>query len=400
MNPPRVKSLARIPRGVWVLGFVSLFMDTSSEIIHSILPMFLVGVLGLPVISVGLIEGIAEATSQVTKAFSGAVSDRLGKRKLLAVLGYGLAAATKPIFPLAQGMGEVLLARFVDRVGKGIRGAPRDALIADLAPEGLRGASFGLRQALDSVGAVAGPLLAVVLMALTADNFRAVMWVAVIPAVVSVALLVRGIEETAPVKSEEPRGHPFRGKDWLDLGRPFWMFVATAVALMVPRFSEAFLLLRAQGLGLRDDLVPLVFVVMNVVFALTSFPAGSLSDRIGRKSLVAVGFGLLVVSHLVLAVAPSPLVVFAGAALWGLHLGLTQGVFSAIVADVAPVRLRGTGFGLFNMATGVAMLIGSVAAGALWDGYGPAFPFALAAAVTAVALVVFLIIPMGGGRRG
>jgi MFS family permease len=393
MNPPRIKSLARIPRGVWVLGFVSLFMDTSSEIIHSILPMFLVGVLGLPVVSVGLIEGIAEATSQVTKAFSGAVSDRLGKRKLLAVLGYGLAAATKPIFPLAQGMSEVLLARFVDRVGKGIRGAPRDALIADIVPAELRGASFGLRQALDSVGAVAGPLLAVALMALTADNFRAVMWVAVIPAVVSVALLVRGIEETAPVKSEEPRGHPFRGKDWLDLGRPFWMFVATAVALMVPRFSEAFLLLRAQGLGLRDDLVPLVFVVMNVVFALTSFPAGSLSDRIGRKSLVAIGFGLLVVSHLVLAVAPSPLVVFAGAALWGLHLGLTQGVFSAIVADVAPARLRGTGFGLFNMATGVAMLIGSVAAGALWDGYGPAFPFALAAAVTAVALVAYLALP-------
>jgi len=388
----------RLPRGVWVLGFVSLFMDTSSEIIHSVLPMFLVGVLGLPVVSVGLIEGIAESTSQVTKAFSGALSDRLGKRKLLAVIGYGLAAATKPIFPLAQGMGEVLIARFLDRFGKGIRGAPRDALIADIVPIDLRGASFGLRQALDSVGAVAGPLIAFALLEWTGDGFRAVMWVAVVPAIISVGLLVKGVEERAVGREEGPKPRFLRGRDWLALGRPFWVFVAVAVFLMLPRFSEAFLLLRANGLGLAAPFVPLVFVVMNVVFAVASFPAGSLSDRIGRKSVVAIGFALLALAQAVLAAAPSPLVVFFGAAIWGLHLGLTQGVLSAVVADVAPARLRGTGFGLFNMATGIAMLGGSVAAGWLWDLYGAPAPFAVAALVAVAAVVAFMLVPMGGKK--
>ncbi len=401
MTPPAThpKSLARVPRGVWVLGFVSMLMDTSSEMIHAVLPMFLVSALGLPVVSVGLIEGLADATTQVTKAFSGAVSDRLGKRKLLAVLGYGLAAASKPIFPLSTGLVSVLLARLMDRFGKGIRGAPRDALVADLAPDGAHGASFGLRQALDSIGAVLGPLAAVAMMAATSDNFRATMWVAVIPAVLCVGLLVRGVEERAVPKAEGPVAHPLRSREWMALGRPFWLFVAVAFALTLPRFSEAFMLLRAQGLGLAEEYVPFVFVVMNIVFALVSFPAGRLSDRIGRRALVSLGFGVLLAAHVVLAVAPSPLVVFAGAVLWGLHMGLTQGVFSAIVADVAPSRLRGTGFGLFNMAIGFSALGGSLAAGELWDHVGPAYAFGAGAVATALALLAYVLVGVGRERK-
>jgi MFS family permease len=376
-----------------VLGFVSLFMDVSSESIHSILPMFLVTGLGVGVVTVGLIEGVAEATAQVTKAFSGALSDRLGKRKLLAVVGYGVAALTKPIFPLATGAGWVLAARFVDRLGKGIRGAPRDALIADIAPVDLRGASYGLRQALDTVGALMGPLLAVGLLMATAGDFRAVMWVAVIPAAISVAVLVVGVEEPAIARPEKGARLPLRPKDLARLGRAYWGFVVVAGALMFSRFSEAFLLLRADGLGLATPLVPLVFVAMNVVFAVSSFPAGRLSDRLGRRGLVAVGFGVLVVAHGILALAVTPAHVFLGAAAWGLHLGLTQGVLSAMVADVVPARLRGTGFGLFHMGTGLAMLAGSMAAGLLWDLYGAAVPFAVGAGVAALALAAFLARP-------
>jgi MFS family permease len=390
----------RLPRGVWVLGFVSMLMDISSEIIHSVLPLFLVGVLGLPVVAVGLIEGVAEATAQVTKAFSGALSDRIGKRKLLAVIGYGLAAATKPIFPLASGAGLILFARFVDRLGKGIRGAPRDALIADIVPEESRGAGFGLRQTLDSVGAVAGPLLAVGLLALTSDNFRAVMWAAVVPAVLCVVLLVKGVEEPAIAKVPGPRPKMFHSPTLRALGAPFWALIAIATVLTLPRFSEAFLLLRVSNLGLAVEFVPLVYVAMNVVYSLAAYPAGILSDAIGRRRLVAIGFLMLAISQAVLAGAEAPAAVFAGAALWGLHLALTQGIFAAMVADVAPAHLRGTGFGLFNMATGLALFAGSLIAGLLWDYFGPAAPFAVGTAVTVLSLIVYPLLPLRPRERG
>ena len=391
---------ARVPRGVWILGFVSMLMDTSSEMIHAVLPMFLVSGLGLPVVSVGLIEGLADATTQITKAFSGAVSDRLGKRKLLAVLGYGLAAASKPIFPLSTGIVSVLVARLMDRFGKGIRGAPRDALIADIVEDGGHGAAFGLRQALDSVGAVAGPLAAVAVMALTADNFRITMWVAVVPAILCVVLLVKGVEERAVPKVQDGKAHPLRSREWLALGRPFWIFVAVAFALSLPRFSEAFMLLRAQGLGLGEDFVPLIFVAMNIVYALVSFPAGRLSDRVGRRALVAIGFAVLLVADVVLAMADTPALVFLGAVVWGLHMGLTQGVLSAIVADVAPARLRATAFGLYNMAIGFAALFGSLAAGEIWDRVGPAYTFWAGAVVMAMALGAYALVQFGRRRQG
>lgn len=381
-----------VPRGVWALGFVSLFMDLSSEIIHAVLPMFLVTGLGVGVVAVGLIEGAAEATAQVTKAFSGTLSDRLGKRKPLVVLGYGIAAFTKPMFPLATAALWVFIARFLDRLGKGIRGAPRDALIADIAPSEARGASYGLRQALDTVGALAGPLLATALLAATGGDFRAVMWVAVAPAFVSVAVLLAGVKEPAVTRALRPSRLPLRGRDLARLGSAFWGFVAVAVALMLARFSEAFLLLRADSLGVPLALIPLVFVAMNAVFALTSFPAGRLSDRIGRRRLVGLGFAVLLLAHGALALASSPAQVFVGAGLWGLHLGLTQGVLSAMVADLAPAALRGTAFGLFNMGAGLAVLAASLAAGVLWDLYGPAVPFAAAAVVAALALAAFLAV--------
>lgn len=315
-NPRR----AKLPRGVWVLGFVSLFMDTSSELIHAVLPLFLVAGLGLPAVSVGLIEGVADATAQITKVFSGAISDRLGKRKIIAFLGYGLAAATKPLFPLAHGVGLVLFARFVDRLGKGIRGAPRDALIADITHSSLHGAAYGLRQALDSVGGFAGPLLAALLLALFSDGYRAVMWVAVVPALISVTLLGIGIKDSpaAPV----PRPHPplFSRLHLASLGLHFWVLTGIAFVLIIPRFSEAFLLLRASELGLRDSYVPLIFVVMNVVYAAAAYPAGMLSDRFSRRHIVFIGFLVLAGAHAVLAQAQAPAAVFIGAALWGLHL--------------------------------------------------------------------------------
>jgi MFS family permease len=372
-----------------MLGFVSLLMDTSSEIIHSVLPMFLVTGLGTAVVTVGLIEGIADATTQVTKVFSGVLSDMIGKRKLLAVLGYGIAAATKPIFPLATGADSVLFARFVDRVGKGIRGAPRDALIADLSPPELRGASFGLRQALDSVGAVIGPLLAVGLLAVATGDLKLVMWAAVIPGVLCVVVLVVGVEEPKAVTAQ-PRRQLLRAGELVFLGSRYWAFVAVAVGLTMARFSEAFLLLRAQDVGLAMTLVPLVFVAMNVLFALSSFPAGRLSDRIGRDRLLIAGFLVLVLSQAAAAAASGPGLVFAAAALWGLHLGLTQGVFAAVVADMAPPTLRGTGFGFFYMATGIALFIGSIAAGALWDRFGPAVPFAVGAVLAAVSVAAYV----------
>ncbi|MGB8274345.1 MAG: MFS transporter [Alphaproteobacteria bacterium] len=379
-----------MPRTVWVLGLVSLFMDTSSEMIHSVLPLFLVSGLGASVIAVGVIEGIADATAQVTKVFSGTLSDWLGRRKMLTVLGYGLAAATKPIFPLATGMPEVLFARFLDRFGKGIRGAPRDAMIADVTPPHLRGASYGLRQALDSVGAVAGPLLAAALLAVLAGNMRLVMWAAVVPAILSVSVLVFGIKEKAP-KEPTARRMILQAADFVFLGSRYWTFVFVAVGLTMSRFSEAFLLLRAQNVGLAPSLVPLVFVAMNIVFAIASFPAGRLSDRIGRDSLLVAGFAVLVLAQALVALAHAPALVFAGAALWGLHLGLTQGVFSAIVADLAPAALRGTGFGIFYLATGLALLVGSVVTGWLWQHFSPAVPFAAGAVLAAVSVVAFLV---------
>jgi MFS family permease len=383
----------KLPRTVMMLGLVSLAMDISSEMIHALLPLFLVTVLGASALSVGIIEGIAEATAAIAKVFSGAISDWLGRRKPLLLLGYGLAALTKPLFPLATGIGEVLTARFIDRIGKGIRGAPRDALIADVTPSPLRGAAYGLRQSLDTVGAFAGPLLALALMAATANNFRLVFWVAVIPAFICVALIVFGVREPETAAGSErgvKRPFPIHRSEITRLPRLFWQITALGTVLTLARFSEAFLLLRAENVGLQVTWVPMMLVVMNVVYAASAYPFGKLSDRINRKVLLAGGIGVLIVADLTLALASNAWGVSAGAALWGLHMGATQGIITAIVADTAPDDLRGTAFGMFNLITGVALLAASVIAGGLWTWFGPAMTFYAGAVFSAIALGGFL----------
>ena len=378
--------LRAIPRGIWALGFVSLFMDVSSELIHSLLPVFMVTVLGASAVSVGIVEGIAEATASITKVFSGVVSDRLGKRKAIVFIGYGLAAATKPLFALAPTIGWVFAARFADRIGKGIRGAPRDALIADIAPAHLRGASYGLRQALDTVGAFAGPLAAIALMALFADDIRTVFWFAVIPAILSVAVLLAGVKEPATDRKPGEAPPPITLADLGGLSLAYWGVVAVGAVLTLARFSEAFLVLRAQSVGLGLTWIPLVLVVMSAVYSASAYPAGVLADRMRRRSLLALGFVVLILADLLLAVAGSVWTVMLGVALWGLHMGLTQGLLATLVADAAPRHLRGSAFGIFNFVSGIVLLIASVFAGYLWDAIGPAATFIAGAGFTAIGL--------------
>jgi MFS family permease len=377
-----------IPGSVWALGLVSLFMDLSSEMIHALLPLYLVTVLGASALTVGVIEGIAEATASITKVFSGALSDYLGKRKLLAAIGYTLAAITKPVFPLASTIGWIVAARFVDRVGKGIRGAPRDALIADLTPSDLRGTAYGLRQSLDTVGAVLGPLAAIAFMALLADNFQHVFWIAVLPAFISAGIIIFFVREPRRPKRDDGARAPLLRAELKNLSAAYWLVVGVAAIFTLARFSEAFLLLRAQSVGLHLTFVPVVMVIMNVVYSLSAWPAGALSDTIGRYRLIFAGFALLIVADLVLALVGNVAGVVIGVALWGLHMGLTQGLLSALVADTAPVHLRGTAFGVFNLVSGVAMLLASVIAGGLWDMVGPDGTFLAGALFTAIALVV------------
>jgi MFS family permease len=365
-------------------------MDVSSEMIHAALPLFLTATLGASVLTLGWIEGVAEATASVTKVFAGAASDWLGRRKPVALLGYGLAALSKPLFPLAGSVSAIFFARFADRVGKGIRGAPRDALVADLTPEPQRGAAYGLRQALDTVGAVLGPAAALLLLAATGDDFRAVFWVAVAPAFVSVALLAGFVREPERAPATRTPRSPIHRRELARLSRRYWLVVGFGAALTLARFSEAFLVLRAADAGLALRLAPLALVTMNVAFAATSYPLGRLSDR-GRRPVAAAGVGCLVAADLVLAAAAGgPALVLAGAALWGVHMGATQGLLSAAVAEAAPADLRGTAFGVFNLVLGAAQLAASVIAGALWSGLGPAHTFLAGAAFGAAALVGLL----------
>lgn len=381
--PSRVRL---IPRTVIALGTVSLFMDISSEMIHSLLPAFLVTVLGVSALSVGIIEGIAESTASISKIFSGAISDWMGKRKPLVLLGYGLAAVTKPLFPLATGVNMVLAARFIDRIGKGIRGAPRDALIADVTPIEQRGTAFGLRQSMDTIGAFLGPLLAMLIMEMSNDNFRLVFWIAVIPALMAVVLIVYGVKEPERPPSEERHRFPIRREQLARLDARFWAIVGVASILTLARFSEAFLLLDAQHVGLATALIPGVLVIMNVVYAAAAYPFGRFSDRMSRRSLLMLGIGFLIAADLILAVAGSVWQVIVGVVLWGLHMGATQGLLSTMVADAVPADLRGTAFGLYSLTTGLSLLAASVMAGWLWTMFGPSATFSAGAFFSAVAL--------------
>jgi MFS family permease len=388
----RQPSNRRLPAGIWALGFVSLLMDVSSEMIHSLLPVFLVTGLGASMLVVGLIEGAAEATALVVKVFSGALSDWWGRRKPLAVLGYGLGAFTKPLFAIATTVEPVVMARLLDRVGKGIRGAPRDALVADIAPPALRGAAFGLRQSLDTVGAFLGPLLAVGLMLLWANDFHAVFWVAVIPAFLCVALLVLGVREPERAAGT-PRANPIRRQNLRRLNAAYWWVVGIGAVITLARFSEAFLVLRTQQGGLPLAWAPLVLIAMNAVYALGAYPCGRLADRIDHRQLLAWGLVLLIAADGLLAWSDRGLPVWAGVILWGLHMAMTQGLLATMVADAAPADLRGTAFGTFNLVSGVAMLLASVVAGLLWDRWGAPATFAAGALSGLLALALLTLKP-------
>jgi MFS family permease len=374
----------RVPRTVWILGFVSLCMDLSSELVHGLLPVFMTAVLGASMLAVGVVEGIAEATASIVKLFSGVLSDRLGRRKPLVVLGYALAAASKPLFPLAGSVPLVLVARFMDRVGKGIRGAPRDALIADVTPAQVRGAAYGLRQALDTVGAVLGPLAAIGLMVLLASDIRAVLWVAVVPAILSVVVLVLFVREPPAASTAHP--NPLSRTALGELTLRYWLVVALGAVFTLARFSEAFLVLRAQDLGMALAMVPIVLVVMNLAYTAIAYQAGLAADKGHRNHLLLWGLIALIAADLVIASSASLAALFAGVVLWGAHMGLTQGLLSALVADTAPAPLRGTAFGVFHLVSGVALLAASVLAGWLWSEHGAAATFAAGAAFAATAL--------------
>jgi MFS family permease len=377
--------LNKIPSGVWVLGFVSMLMDISSEMIHSLLPLFMVTTLSASAFAVGLIEGLAESAALIVKIFSGSLSDYLGKRKGLAVFGYALGALTKPLFAIAPTVDVVLAARLLDRIGKGMRGAPRDAMVADIAPPHLRGAAFGLRQSLDTVGAFLGPLSAVGLMLLTANDFRAVFWVAVIPGLAAVTLLVFGLRNPAHHQTEK-RMNPIRRENLRRLGAAYWWVVCIGATFTLARFSEAFLVLRAQQSGVPVALVPLVMVAMNLIYSLSAYPFGKLSDHMSHSKLLALGLVVLVAADMVMAYSNRWGVILAGVSLWGVHMGITQGLFATMVADTAPADLRGTAFGFFNLVSGIAMLLASAVAGLLWDRLGASATFYAGAAFCVIAL--------------
>jgi MFS family permease len=388
----------KIPKTIWVLGFVSLFMDLSSELVHSILPVFLVSTLGTSVATVGLIEGTSESIALIVKVFSGTLSDFFRHRKLLILAGYGLAALTKPLFPLAGSAETVFFARFLDRIGKGIRGAPRDALIADVAPAPIRGACFGLRQSMDTVGAVLGPLAATVLLWMLANDIKQVLWFATLPAIVTVFLIVVGVKE--PDRATDSSRPPIRFAALKQFTGDYWRLVIVGAIFTLARFSEAFLVLRARQAGFSTTFIPLVMVIMSLVYALAAYPAGVLSDRISRRLLLLAGLFTLLVSDLVFAWAKGPLGIVLGVILWGLHMGLTQGILSAMIADTTPPDLKGTAFGVFNLASGICMLFASLLAGILWEKFNPSLTFYAGAAFTVLAMSMLLCLGRGKNTDG
>ncbi|RQS14455.1 MFS transporter [Burkholderia sp. Bp8998] len=394
--PSPIAGKPAIPRTVWALGLVSLFMDLSSELIHALLPIYLVSTMGMSVVALGVLEGAAEATAMIVKVFSGAISDWLGRRKGLLLLGYGLAALTKPLFPLASTPAVVVAARLLDRVGKGIRGAPRDALVADIAPPEIRGACFGLRQSMDTVGAFLGPMLAIGLMLWFEDRIRAVLWFAVVPAFVAIALIVFGVREPGQSQPDRRFRSPLRWNALREFPGSYWLVVAAGATFTLARFSEAFLVLRAQQTGLDAAWIPAVMVAMSVAYALSAWPVGILSDRLDRRVLLAAGMVLLIAADLLLGIGTSTISMFAGVAVWGLHMGFTQGILAAMVSETSPATLRGTAFGVFNLVSGICMLLASSIAGALWTRFGASTTFLAGAALVVAPLCLCRFMPRPG----
>jgi MFS family permease len=386
-----VKNRAALPRTVWVLGFVSLLTDLSSEIYHALLPAFITVTLALPAVALGAIDGIAEATASFAKLVSGRLSDRSMRRKPWILGGYGLAAAAKPLFAVATNAWMVMVARFSDRVGKGIRGAPRDAMIADETPPAIRGRAFGLRQGLDTVGALLAPIVAVALMFAFSDDIRTVFWVAMIPAVAAVILILVALRE--PEVHSAPRQPQALLAGFRDINRQTRRVLAVAFLVMLARFSEGFLILRGIDIGLSPAVSPLVMVVFSLGFLALAYPAGALSDSTNPRSILVGGIAVLIAGNLILAQDWGVAGLITGVLLWGAHMALTQGILARMIADSAPPQLRATSFGAFYFVTGIATLLASVAAGLIWDREGAPATFIASAAVAAVAWAMLTLLP-------
>lgn len=380
---------SKIPKTIWAIGFVSMFMDLSSELIHAVLPLFMVSALGASMVWVGFIEGISEAISMIIKIFSGAISDFIGKRKILTVIGYGLSTITKPLFPLADNINTVLFARFTDRIGKGIRGAPRDALVGDIAPEDIRGECFGLRQSLDTFGAMLAPLIAIILMIILSNDMRAVMWFATIPAVICIVILIFGVKE--PEKNSKPNNNKYAIKfsSLKNFDKSFWIIVTAACFVTMARFSDAFLLLKANDIGMKSTYIPFVLVIMNLVYVASAYPLGILSDKISREKLFSLSIIILIIANIILAFSGSVLSIVIGTAVWGLHMGASQGLMATIITDKSPENLRGTAYGIYNFICGVGMFISSILGGFLWDNFGAIYTFIFGAILALLSLGVY-----------
>ena len=388
---PKPKLFPNIPRQVWALGWVSLFTDISSEAIISVLPLFLTTTLGASVTTVGLIEGIAEATASILKVFSGAISDYWGQRKSLAVLGYGLSTFVKPLFAIASSPSWVLLARFADRTGKGIRAAPRDALVADVTDASNRGAAYGLRQSLDTVGALLGPLLAMIVLDRSPQNFRLVFWLAVIPGMIAVMFLVFGVTEPRQQQNQQ-RVNPLNRSALSSLGSNYWWLLLAVLIFNLGNSSDAFLLLKAQQVGIPAAFIPLTLVVQNLTYALFAYPLGRLSDRISRRQLLISGWLIYALVYGGLALVDRAPQFWILLAVYGVHLAMTQGTITALVADLVPANLRGTAFGFLNLAVGLALFPASLLAGLLWQQFGAGVAFAVSSGLAVIAICLLAIV--------
>ncbi len=373
MSSDRPAIKIRIPRTVWVLGFVSLLMDISSEMIHALLPLFMAGTLGASAIWIGLVEGIGEGTALIAKVFSGVVADRFGHKKRLVFAGYFLGVISKPVFALAGSMPVVLAARFFDRIGKGLRGAPRDAIVADVTDESIRGAAYGLRQSLDAAGAFVGPLLATLLLLLWTEDLRSIFWIALIPGAACLALILFGVEDNVTPTVNTKR---IAWKDLKSVMTPaFVQLVILGTLFSLARFSNAFIVLRAAAIGIEHAWIPMAVVLMNITFSLSSYPFGKLADKLNPMKLLALGMVLLALANLLFAYAENYRILAAGIVLFGMHLGATQGIFSTIISEIAPSEVRATAFGIFNFFSGLALLASGLVAGSLWEYMGAQYCF-------------------------
>jgi len=385
-------ALSRLSPNIALLGLVSLLTATSSAMVYGLLPVFLVKVLGASIGIVGVMEGLAEASNSAMRLLSGITSDWIGRRKPVVAFGYLLSAANKLVFPMAESVSIVFVARLVDRFGKGVRDAPRDALISDLTPSHIRGSGFGLRTALYTMGFVLGPLAAIGLMVASGDNFRLVFAIAVAPAFAAVGILLFAIGEDPAQSSREARFR-IRLSHLSRLPAAFWWSISVASLLSLARYSPAFLVLKASDVGIDPAFVPLILVFTHTVFSAAAYPFGALADRVDHRLQLALAVAVLLAADLVLAAGGTMVTAFLGASLWGLQMGVSEGLLSASVANAAPDDLRGTAFGIYQLAFGLAAFGASGTAGALWSIGGPPLAFGVSACVAAGVVPVLAFRP-------